>query len=996
MEVELKYWNLCISLDIILLLGSGTYNNDSSDINSLTVTNAKAHSILNGIYLRLNWFNHTNTNDNSPKQIFQWINTQLMQYHIWENHEIPLKNSTVFIRNPDNENSGVKYINVPQSLELNNLILQGVYLNITSDLEGEQEQLVFKVWDNLDMSIENYLYIKGFQYTLNNINSDSSSITIVGGDGYIGRVNITSDKYNTKNFVIYNSVIKFLDSVTIGIACNFSSSSFTFYRDVIFQSEYRVQMTTSNVTALDSIAIKGPTEVLNFIAKKNVSVTDGGSLVTLNGLSVLDGVLVVGDKESSGMVKVSGDYADIKLFDSHLSSGLTVFSCNKLNRLVIQELYVDKQNFIYHDCYNASIGSDQSSYEYTYENLYVTDDTQLFLYGVHNVSGFLKGLAGDQFLINVYNKTSILLVKDISSFNVTVKQNASLAIGSASINTDDDVHNEIRLNANSTLYLNRDGDGGMFGQNMVVYMDSTSNLYADQVSIYGVINFGNQSTVTLKSPKVEGYLYQGSNSTLNLNIIGSSGTIKSIQQEGDHIVTNIYLDSNNLSILKSPFIRTCLYNIQSIQLTGTFNIITDPQKLLEFVNDGNDITIVYCPTIPGIKVVNFTMKLLDIKNNQEYHSSTPFYFIMKQNSILISASPPHDDSSSEGSHQEPNPSKPSTIKLKPWQIALIVSGTIGYDKHCKTLETPLSANEHAISWKKRFFMRNHPWKVSDIYCQKEITGSHTLGVTSLEVDNNYLYSGSHDSSIYVYSMDNLKPIFNLQGHRYTIWALKSDGKYLYSGSNDHSIRVWDLKRQICKKIVNDNTKIFSIALRDQLLMSTSDNTIKIWNKKTLEPISTLSGHTRGVNVLSVHNRNRNTLISGSSDNTVRVWDLIGNRCSSTLEDHTSSKILSMAMIDENTIATGTNNCQIKIWDTRQQMPVRCLFNVHKWDVWQLQMCGGYLFSGSFDHNIKVWDLNMFSNLKTISGHRSYIHALTSSSFHLFSGSADKYIRVWSS
>ncbi|EFA76777.1 hypothetical protein PPL_09528 [Heterostelium album PN500] len=91
--------------------------------------------------------------------------------------------------------------------------------------------------------------------------------------------------------------------------------------------------------------------------------------------------------------------------------------------------------------------------------------------------------------------------------------------------------------------------------------------------------------------------------------------------------------------------------------------------------------------------------------------------------------------------------------------------------------------------------------------------------------------------------------------------------------------------------------------------------------------------------------------------------------------------------------TGTDYVHINLWDIRENDQVRIIKNAHKWEVWQLNMCGGYLFSGSFDHTIKTWDLRTFQNQRTITGHRSYIHALTSSSFHLFSGSADKFIKV---
>ncbi|EGC30916.1 hypothetical protein DICPUDRAFT_50500 [Dictyostelium purpureum] len=310
------------------------------------------------------------------------------------------------------------------------------------------------------------------------------------------------------------------------------------------------------------------------------------------------------------------------------------------------------------------------------------------------------------------------------------------------------------------------------------------------------------------------------------------------------------------------------------------------------------------------------------------------------------------------------------------------------------LEEILNINYRVnLSWKNRFIKRNHPWNLHNLSLKKEI--QQNKGITSLEVDNNYLFSGSHDTNINLYSLDDLKSKQVFKGHESTIWALKSDGKRLYSGSNDHTIRIWDLKSNQCKSIIRDRTKIFSIAIKDKLIVSSSDNNIKVWNRKSQQLVTTLRGHNGGINTIELKDQN---LYSGSSDGSVGVWDLNQMKIVTNRIDPVD-KILSLKLVNTNTLVTGSQNCQIKFWDLRQShrdSPIVSLLNAHKWEVWQLEMCGGYLFSGSFDHTIKVWSLNNFQNLKTISSHRSYIHALTSSSFNLFSGSADKFIKIWKS
>lgn len=68
---------------------------------------------------------------------------------------------------------------------------------------------------------------------------------------------------------------------------------------------------------------------------------------------------------------------------------------------------------------------------------------------------------------------------------------------------------------------------------------------------------------------------------------------------------------------------------------------------------------------------------------------------------------------------------------------------------------------------------------------------------------------------------------------------------------------------------------------------------------------------------------------------------------------------------------------------------------HNWEVWQLKFCEGQLFSGSFDHTIKRWDVRMMECTGTLKGHKGFVHALTLGDRCLISGCADRSIKIWS-
>eukprot|EP00026_Physarum_polycephalum_P005978 Phypoly_transcript_06017.p1 GENE.Phypoly_transcript_06017~~Phypoly_transcript_06017.p1 ORF type:complete len:369 (+),score=18.19 Phypoly_transcript_06017:236-1342(+) len=281
------------------------------------------------------------------------------------------------------------------------------------------------------------------------------------------------------------------------------------------------------------------------------------------------------------------------------------------------------------------------------------------------------------------------------------------------------------------------------------------------------------------------------------------------------------------------------------------------------------------------------------------------------------------------------------------------------------------------------------WNTATLSTTKVIT-QHSRGVTSLCLAPGFLFSGSHDNTINVYSRENLEVVVALKGHKYTIWALASDGHNLYSGSNDHTIRVWNVEGLLCTNILTEHeSKIFGLEIKDNLLFSSGDKIVKVWDRHTHKPLHTLEGHTGGVNAISVVD---NIFISGASDKMLRFWDIHTLECLSSID--TDGKILSLVATN-NLIFTGHDTCMIKVWDARSHVQI-ATGAAHNWEVWQLALAGGYLFSGSFDHKITAWDIRAsFKNIKTFTGHRSFIHALIADSFQLFSGSADKSIRVWS-
>ena len=70
----------------------------------------------------------------------------------------------------------------------------------------------------------------------------------------------------------------------------------------------------------------------------------------------------------------------------------------------------------------------------------------------------------------------------------------------------------------------------------------------------------------------------------------------------------------------------------------------------------------------------------------------------------------------------------------------------------------------------------------------------------------------------------------------------------------------------------------------KLASASSDKTIKIWNAKTGQCVSTLSAHSSPVRDVS-WSPDGTMLASGSDDETIKLWDAQSGKVNSTLTGH---------------------------------------------------------------------------------------------------------------
>lgn len=97
---------------------------------------------------------------------------------------------------------------------------------------------------------------------------------------------------------------------------------------------------------------------------------------------------------------------------------------------------------------------------------------------------------------------------------------------------------------------------------------------------------------------------------------------------------------------------------------------------------------------------------------------------------------------------------------------------------------------------------------------------------------------------------------------------------------------WRMGRHVLQRINcrSENSKgVYCLQYDDHKIVSgLRDNTIKIWDRNTLQCVKVLTGHTGSVLCLQYDDK---VIISGSSDSTVRVWDVVSGDMVNTLIHH---------------------------------------------------------------------------------------------------------------
>ncbi|MBE9180354.1 caspase family protein [Oculatella sp. LEGE 06141] len=242
----------------------------------------------------------------------------------------------------------------------------------------------------------------------------------------------------------------------------------------------------------------------------------------------------------------------------------------------------------------------------------------------------------------------------------------------------------------------------------------------------------------------------------------------------------------------------------------------------------------------------------------------------------------------------------------------------------------------------------------------------------------------------------------LAGHTASVQAIaiSADGKLLASGSDDQTARLWNLETgEPLHRFYGHANVVTAVAISPDgktLVTGSGDNTIKLWDCVTGALVGTLTGHSGWVLAIALSPDGK-TLASGSADGSIKLWHLDTHQEQRILQGHLGWVGTVAVSPDGALLASGSHDKTVKLWDLETGRLLNTLVgHTERVCFVAISADAETLISGSHDNTIKLWQLQRGKLLRTFAGHADLVSAiaLSPNGKLLASGSHDNTIKLW--
>jgi WD40 repeat protein len=271
---------------------------------------------------------------------------------------------------------------------------------------------------------------------------------------------------------------------------------------------------------------------------------------------------------------------------------------------------------------------------------------------------------------------------------------------------------------------------------------------------------------------------------------------------------------------------------------------------------------------------------------------------------------------------------------------------------------------------------------------------------ALSPDGLSVAAGSYDHSAYVklWNVSSGEPQWKAKGHDKPVFAVafSPDGQTLATGGYDRTVRLWDAAAGSVRETLSghsDEVRAVAFSPDGKWLASAGrDRTVRIWDATAEELARVLTTE----DILSgVAFSADSGVVAAAGHRTVFAWRVDDGARIETLgawkADHKSIAFSP----DGQRLATGSTDRVIHL-GALQGDPT--LLKGHRSEVCSVAFRpdGQRIASGSKDYTVRLWNVELAAEVKTLEGHTGAVHgvAFSPDGKLLASGSADKTVRLW--
>lgn len=233
---------------------------------------------------------------------------------------------------------------------------------------------------------------------------------------------------------------------------------------------------------------------------------------------------------------------------------------------------------------------------------------------------------------------------------------------------------------------------------------------------------------------------------------------------------------------------------------------------------------------------------------------------------------------------------------------------------------------------------------------------------------------------------------------------------LASSGFDRKIFLWSVYGEECQNVAvmaGHKGAIMELHFSpsgENIYTASTDKFVSVWSVETAQRIRKMKGHQNFVNSVANARRGVETLVSGSDDGQIKIWDARKKFVCATMDNKYQVTAVCLNDTAEQVISGGIDN-DIKVWDIRKN-EILYKLKGHSDTITGLALspCGSYILSNSMDSTVRIWDIRPYcptDRCKTIlQGHahnfeKNLLRCSWSKDGTLVSaGSADRFVYIW--